>query len=305
MLDLRTKEINLPGIVSGAGAGSSRQSQIYEGGNTIYFTNIHCSVAGVAATDAVIDAQILGVEVKDNETVLVPWLTPAQLRAIYNHQNTKNGGAWPADTGDIPILHVPDWFTERGQSAYYGLGRMAEDGKRSTYKITIVYAAVITIDSVIPTLTVDQTEGDSESPQRTPAVPLGKHIRYSVYTAQAFAGTGDNPLTDVFRNLSPDACHELWFPEAVGTVDEITVIRDNVRIHDHTPRMAVQRQMHRGGLTVVASQCILAFNRDRDPTSALPLAGSPMVTITPHWAVSPAGSYNVLRVLEYTGHKAA
>ncbi len=297
MLDMRIKYVNLPGIPCGAGAVSSRQWQVYAGPNTIYFGNLFCTIAGVAATDAQVDAQIASVEVRDDEQVLVDWFTPAELRAVYNHFHAKDT-AWAANTGDIPLLHVPDNFPWRGQGAFYGLGRRADNGKdTSQYKITVLFTAgPVTIDSIVPTLTVDATETN---------VKLGRHLRFNRYQAQAFAGTGDNPLTDLFRNMKPVACHELWFNSAVGTVADFTVVRDNEWIHNHTPATAIARQMHRAGFTAVAGRTILGFNENNDPTSVLPLVGSPSVTITPNWSVTPGGAYDVLRVLEYDGHSAS
>lgn len=296
MLDLRTKELNLSGIPAGAGVASSQQSAIYDGPNTIYWANLHCTIAGVAATDAQIDAQIGNVEVKDNETILISRdFTPLQLRGLYNHWHAKDA-AWPADTGDIPIPLVPDYFPYRGQTSYYGLGRKSEDGKRSTFKITLTYLTPVSIDLVIPTLTLDLTETD---------VALGKHIRLSQFVGQAFAGTGDRPETEVFRNMSPISCHELLWNTATGTLTQFTVRRDNDMIMDHIPVMALARQAHRAGFTAMANRAALHFNQNNDPTSALPLIGNPMVTITPTWGVAPAGNNGCLRVLEYNGHAAA
>lgn len=297
LLDLRTKEINLPGIPAGAGVANSRQWQIYDGPNTIYWGNLHCSIAGVAATDAQIDAQITGVEVKDNETVLIDQsFTPLELRALYDHVHTKDGGAWAANTGDIPLPLVPDYFPYRGQTSYYGLGRKSEDGKRSTFKITLTFGTLVTIDLITPTLTLDYTEVD---------VPLGKHIRYSKFSAQAFAGTGDNPQTEIFRNMQPISAHELLFGTTTGVILNFTVRRDNEYIHDHTPAQAIARQAHRGGFTPITNRTAVHFNQNNDPTSALPLINQPMVTITPNWSVSPAGAYDVWRICEYDGHAAA
>ncbi len=295
-MDLRTKYLNLPGILAGAGVASSRQWQTYNGPSTIYFTNLYCSIAGVAATDAQVNAQIASIEVRDDEQVIVDWFTPAELRSVYNHYHAKDG-VWPADTGSIPILHVPDNFPWRGQGTFYGLGRRPDGPNAqgmSTYKITVLYTAgPITIDSVIPTLTVDAVEEGAG---------MGTHLRFSRYQAQAFAGTGDNPLIDVFRNMKPLACHELWFNTAVGTIATFSVKRNNDWIHSQTPADAIARQMHRAGLTVVANRTILGFNDQNDPTSVLPLVGSPEVTITPNWSVTPAGAYDVIRIMEYTGH---
>jgi hypothetical protein len=287
---LITQYFNAPAIPVVAG---SPQYSIYEGEETIYASYLRATIAGVAATDAQIDAQIAFVEVRDDEQLLIDRWTPAQLRQWYNHMNSKHG-AYPADTGDIPIIHVPDNLPWRGTAMFKGLGRLAADGvSMSKYKITVQWAAVVTIDLLMPTLVLDPTDKKQ---------PLGRHLRLSTWTSQAFAGTGDNMHDDIFRGMNAIACHELHFSTAVGTIATVTVLRGKEIWMLRTPVSVINRDMHRAGMVAFTSRQAVLFNQNNDQSSLFPLGDKPNVQITLNWSVTPGGVYTALRVMEYNGH---
>lgn len=287
---LITNYANLPGI---ACVANTQPYQVYEGKQSIHAAYLRCTIAGVAATDAQIDAQITWVEVRDDEQVIIDRLTPAELRAWYNHLHTKDA-AYPADTGDIPIIHMPDNYPWRGQARYFNLGRLTDDGRGiSKYKITIQWAAVVTIDLCMPTLIVEE----NREPER-----LGRHLRINRKT-DTFASTIEQQIDDMFRNMNPVSCLELWFNTAVGTITQFTVLRDKDTKLLNTPVTAIAREMHRAGLTAVAGRTILPFNVNNDPSSQLNISGASAIRIAPTWSVAP-GAYDVIRVLEYDGHVA-
>jgi len=293
-LALATALVNLPAITSGAGAAGSRPFAQWEGKNTIQFAYLTGSIAGVLATDAQVTAQILGVEIRDGNAVLVNWWTPAQLRALYDHVHSRYG-AFGANSGCIPIPILPDDYPLGITRTHFGLGRSMGDGSNrpAVFTITVLWAGAVTIDLLVPTLVVDPTEE---------MAGMGDHFRLDTYQAPAFAGTGDHPLPELFRGLNATACKELWFSQAVGTIDAMTVTQGlAAKIPNQTPITTLNRESHRAGLTAVAGQFVLPFGTLNDPSGDLLLKDAPSVLVTGHWSVTPAGAYNVLTVMRYNG----
>jgi len=284
---LITALVNLPALNV---VGGGRPYQIYEGANTIQAAYLTATIAGVLATDAEVDAQILGVEVRDGDAVLIDWFTPAELRNVYDHFHSKYG-AKAADSGVIPIIHLPDNYPLSMTSAHFGLGRLADDKSGlAKYKITVLWAAIPTIDLLLPTVIVDPTEF---------AAPMGRHLRLERF-ASTWAGATAQVIPDLFRDSNALFCHELWFDTSTDVIATISVRQGNENRMLDCSVAVLDYEMHRAGGVLVVDRQIIPFNTLNDPSSNLQIAGKAPVVVTPVWAGAPA-AYDVLKIMEYEG----
>jgi len=288
--DLATAHFNLPALTLTA---SSPTYQLYEGEETVLGIALECRAAGGGVdTDAHMSTDITSVEIWDGDTQIMKPMTPAELILIHNHFATAKV-ARTADCGLLPIPILPADFPLTLTSAHFGLGRLTDDSSGiSKLKIVVNWAAAIaTITSCIPVITVDPTERRAR---------LGRHYRIDRITYTQ-GGTGEQKIPEAFRDSNAFSCKELLVNTAVGTFVNCTVRQGTeLRFYQTRPPM-LDLLAEQAGLIAIANRQTILFNTRNDPSSTLRLRGFPPAELTINWSGAP-GASDIIAIKEYDGH---
>jgi len=289
--DLVTATFNLPGLALTA---ASPTYQLYEGEETVLGLALEFRAAGGAVdTDAHIITDVTSIELWDGETQIMKPMTPEELILLHNRYRTGPKVARTADSGLIPIPILPMDVPLTLTAAHFGLGRLTDDGSGiSKLRVVVNWAAaIVTVTSCIPIVTIDPTERRAK---------LGRHYRVDRITYTQ-AGTGEQQIPEVFRDSNAFSCKELLVNTAVGVFVNCTVRQGAEFRYLQTRPPMLDQLAEDAGLTAIADRQVILFNTRNDPSSTLRLRGFSPAMLTVNWSGAP-GASDIIAIKEYDGH---
>lgn len=250
-------------------AASSTANAVWPLGITVHAIFLRFTIAGAAATEAQIKAQISRIRLKIDGDAKID-ATSTELIALNEFWQRRAGQATVVD-GVLRIDLSRPWDQEISaqDGPAWGLATQNPDGSRGVDSFTaeLDIAAAATIDGVEAHALVSDAE------------PLGRHLcirRYGLYLGAA----GDLEFNDF--NKSADygvlAMHfaKVSQPEAAYVVTHVALKVDQIDELDKTPAGLLESQYRRYGCVKQAGWTHIPFCGRGRPLDVLPLIGQDM-----------------------------
>lgn len=276
------REMLLPSF-RGSYSASQRVNVIMPLGVTYFALMLRFTIAGVAATEAQIKAQINRIRcIIDGDTKIDA--SPTELLAIFNFWNARHGLTNVVDGVFRLELGRPwDQETDAQDGPAWGCATNVAGGV-SNFTLEIEWAG--------SGVTIDNVDGWAEV---GPATPLGRHFCLRRYP-DSQAASGDKVFSDF--TMQPEASmYALHIdkgsvPEALAPISHLKLVVDQVTEMDLINTGALDSLHRKYGLTKQTGYTHLAFARRGRPLEALPLVAQDMrLTIRSTTALS---NFNIL-----------
>jgi hypothetical protein len=246
---------------------------------------LYCTVAGVAATEAEMIADIGQIRVVIGGHEIVN-LTATEIFLIHHYFHDKNGVAAWVPAGQLPILFMPADFPWSGQSRYFRFGMKAsadaKDLSINDVRVEVTYLTPgggLTVDTVVPYLITDD-----DTPET-----IGDHMRWLRYNT-TWAGTTLQDITDLPRDKAAQAVLDT----TVGVIASFSVIKNDRFVYRNVPAEIMDAEEFRAGRNLQADITRLPFDQARDPSSMLVVSDAANLTVAPTWSTAP-GAYSIIR----------
>lgn len=240
------------------------------------------SAAGVALTRAQLITDVASVRILMSGTPIVD-LTATQILDLYKYYRDSNV-ALAAPLGELVIpfgrWDLPVWGLNRA----FGLGMVRKNGMGYH---TLAYEVTFTAGLATAASCQVHVQHDLYKEE-----PLGYHVR-RLRTTRSFAGTGEQVIDDLPR--TPFGVLAYHFSAAVGTMTQITVIKDGDLVFDQTPIDTITVLAKEAGRTAQAAMFSVPFDLANDLNGYEELGNAVREwNVKPSWSVAPGAGFFIV-----------
>ncbi|HER34048.1 MAG TPA: hypothetical protein ENO19_01075 [Halothiobacillaceae bacterium] len=262
-------------------AASGRDKIHIDTAKNVHGVYLYLTIAGVAATEAEIKAQVGTIRVYVG-SVMIWELTATEILDLFHYYTDKFAVFTVA--GVLPLRFTPFMLPLNESTRSYALGMLndRDPSKRNTFEIEVnMTAGPITIDACEVHLETDQF----------PSMGIGYHTRWLRY-GSTWAAASKQTLDKIPVESNCLAAYGYHFNEA-QTISRVNLkVNDVVRINDQPNDLLLQK-LHEAGRIPQTGYTHLDFSLENDPRAFLDLSRLVNQYLDVTWAVAPA-AYDLL-----------
>jgi hypothetical protein len=262
-------------------AASGRVQFPIDTARNVHGVHMHWTIAGVAATEAEMKAQIGTVRVWVGGKRI--WeLTATQILDLYHYYHDKDGVLTFA--GQLPLIFTPAMLPLNEATKGYALGMLSDrdQSKRNTF--------VVEVNMTAGPITVDGCEVQLEYDDEKPA-SIGYHVRWIPY-GTTWAAISRQTLDQIAHETNALAVLGYHIP-TTGTITRVEHTINDADIISDLPVDLINLDLNRAGRSPVASYYHLDYALKNDPIAFLDISQLVNEYLRLTWSVAPTG-YNIL-----------